>query len=127
MPSPDKARSRARASVHEPSRLSYPGTLAMLGVACAFPVALMVFNPTLMFERGWEQYVGTAIYFWAVLTLGRELARLWHDERAFVDAPALLGEIEAGSSRGRDHPDPPRRPRAEVDRRILPTRVRQLA
>ena len=33
----------------------------------------MVFNPTLMFERGWEQYVGTAIYFWAVLTLGREL------------------------------------------------------
>ncbi len=51
------------------ARLSYPGTLLMLAVALAFPIALMVFNPTLMFERGWEQYVGTAIYAWAVLTL----------------------------------------------------------
>ena len=91
MPSPDKARSRARASVHEPSRLSYPGTLAMLGVACAFPISLMVFNPTLMFERGWEQYVGTSIYFWAVFTLGRELIRLWRNESAFRDAPGWLG------------------------------------
>src|SRR5436305_11155291 len=93
MPSPDKARPRARASVHEPSRLSYPGTLAMLGVACAFPIALMIFNPTLMFERGWEQYVGTAIYVWAVLALGRELARLWTNERAFEEAPALLAQV----------------------------------
>ncbi len=62
---------------HATSRLAYPGTLAMLALALAFPIALMIFNPTLMFERGWEQYVGTAIYFWAVLALGRELARLW--------------------------------------------------
>ena len=61
----------------------YAGAAAMLLLALLFPVGLMVFNPTLMFERGWEQYVGTGIYFWAVLTLSRELFRLWKNERAF--------------------------------------------
>ena len=51
----------------------YASTVAMLVLALLFPIGLMVFDPTLMFERGWEQYVGTGIYFWAVLTLGREL------------------------------------------------------
>src|SRR5215831_17869391 len=69
------------------SRLAYVGTLAMLALALAFPVGLMLFNPTLMFERGWEQYVGTSIYLWAVITLGRELVRLWRNERAFEDSP----------------------------------------
>ena len=77
------------ASVHRTSRLSYPGTLAMLALALAFPIGLMVLNPTLMFERGWEQYVGTAIYLWAVLTLSRELLRLRRDETVFVDAPVV--------------------------------------
>ena len=53
-------------AAHSTSKVAYPGTLAMLGLALAFPVALMIFDPTLMFERGWEQYVGTAIYAWAV-------------------------------------------------------------
>ena len=70
----------------------------MLALALAFPVALMIFNPTLMFERGWEQYVGTCIYFWAVLTLGRELLRLWRNERAFDDAPALLEQVTAAAA-----------------------------
>src|SRR3954453_21242325 len=78
---------------HGTSRLSYPGTLAMLGLALAFPIGLMVFNPTLMFERGWEQYVGTAIYFWAVLALSRELLRSWATEKAFDEAPALLARL----------------------------------
>ncbi len=119
MPSHDRASARARISGHEPSRLSYPGTLAMLGVACAFPIALMVFNPTLMFERGWEQYVGTAIYFWAVATLGRELVRLWRNESAFAEAAGWLGAKGEG----------PIKPGAiaEADRRVLPGRVRQLA
>jgi biopolymer transport protein ExbB/TolQ len=92
--------------------LVYTGTLAMLALAFAFPIALMIFNPTLMFERGWEQYVGSGIYFWAVLTLVRELIRLWRDERSFKQAPALL---EAPRSIG------------ENDRRVLPGRLRQLA
>jgi biopolymer transport protein ExbB/TolQ len=77
---------------HAPSRLAYVTTFAMLGLAFAFPIALMVFNPTLMFERGWEQFVGTGIYVWAVLTLGRELMRLRRDETAFDDAPVYLAD-----------------------------------
>ena len=57
-------------SAHDSPRMGYLAALAMLVLAVLFPIGLMVFNPTLMFERGWEQYVGTAIYFWAVLTLG---------------------------------------------------------
>ena len=103
------------AGAHRTSRLAYPGTLALLALAVAFPIALMVFNPTLMFERGWEQYVGTAIYLWAVLTLVRELLRLRRDESAFAAAPALLEELAQGGSL------------AEAERRILPARLRQLA
>src|SRR3954469_15379381 len=93
------------------SRFAYPGTLGMLGLALAFPIALMIFDPTLMFERGWEQYVGTAIYAWAVLTLGNELFRLWANEKAFAEAPAQLV-------------DPAKV--AEDDRRVLPCRLRQI-
>src|SRR5580693_149908 len=66
----------------------YASTVTMLVLALLFPVGLMIFNPTLMFERGWEQYVGTGIYFWAVVTLCRELRRLWRNEQAFEDSPA---------------------------------------
>jgi hypothetical protein len=111
---------------HGTSRLAYPGTLAMLALALLFPVGLMVFNPTLMFERGWEQYVGTAIYVWAVLTLGRELIWLWRNERAFDDAPTLLRQVTGGNSGG-----PPGATAARkidpAERRILPARIRQLA
>jgi biopolymer transport protein ExbB/TolQ len=75
----------------------------------------MVLNPTLMFERGWEQYVGTAIYLWAVVTLGRELLRLRKDERAFDQAPALLDALAKNEASNED------------DRRLLPGRLRQLA
>jgi hypothetical protein len=97
----------------------------MLALALAFPIGLMVFNPTLMFERGWEQYVGTAIYCWAVLTLARELRRLRADERAFDEAPGLLAEMTrrapgapGGKLTERIPPDEPR---------VLPARIRQLA
>ncbi|WP_337173156.1 MotA/TolQ/ExbB proton channel family protein [Paludisphaera sp.] len=105
-------------------RAAYLATAALLGLAFLFPVALMVFDPTLMFERGWEQYVGTGIYFWAVTTLAIELRRLWREERAFEEAPALrkylearLDGEEAGASAGR----------FAADGRTLPSRVRQLA
>jgi uncharacterized protein YukE/biopolymer transport protein ExbB/TolQ len=107
--------------------VEYVVTAVMLILALMFPVGLMIFNPTLMFERGWEQYVGTAIYLWAVLTLGRELFGLWRNEKAFEDAPSLLRRVnsatsrntpQVGSSSGIEIP--------EEERRILPRRVRQL-
>ena len=117
---PRAAKVRSRVNAYGTSRLSYPGTLAMLLIACAFPIALMIFNPTLMFERGWEQYLGTSIYLWAVIALGRELVRLWRNERSFAEGAGWLGEkgdssaIKPGAI-------------AEGDRRVLPSRVRQLA
>lgn len=94
------------------ARWSYPMTWATLALALAFPIALMVFNPTLMFERGWEQYAGTAFYVAAVLTLARELWRMGADERAFAEAPAWLDDPSTI---------------AEADGRVLPGRLRQLA
>ncbi len=118
-----QGRTKGRADAFATSRWSYPGTLAMLGVALAFPIALMVFNPTLMFERGWEQYVGSAIYFWAVITLGRELVRLWKNEPAFAEAQGWLDSRagDTGSKLVKDGAI------AEGDARVLPSRVRQLA
>ena len=110
-----------RTGAHGTSRMTYPLTLAMLCLALAFPIGLMVFNPTLMFERGWEQYVGTGIYFWAVLTLGRELFRLWTNEKAFDEAPELIKRLNMpGKSKVSE-----RIP--EDEGRILPSRIRQLA
>jgi hypothetical protein len=110
------------AAPHGTSALAYPGTLALLALAFAFPIALMVFNPTLMFERGWEQYVGTSLYFWAVLTLAWELRRLWGNEKAFDTAPVLLTKLGDGGPTGKvsDKIDP-------NEPRILPARIRQLA
>jgi biopolymer transport protein ExbB/TolQ/uncharacterized protein YukE len=99
----------------------YAGAVAMLVLALLFPVGLMVFNPTLMFERGWEQYLGTGIYFWAVLTLSRELVRLWRNERAFDDAPLLLKRVNAAMAR-----DGSSTVEIDDDHRILPVRTRQL-
>lgn len=104
---------------------------AMLVLAGLFPIALMIFNPTLMFERGWEQYVGTGIYLWAVLTLGRELMGLWKNEQAFEEAPELLRRVKHATTR---NPDDAATPTAaakvnaipEDEWRLLPRRVRQL-
>ncbi len=102
---------RRHNSTHRVGRLAYPATLALLLVALAFPFALMVFDPTLMFQRGWEQYAGTGFYLWAVLTLIFELTRLWRNEGAFEDAGDLL--------------DAPARIDAS-ERRTLPARLRHL-
>jgi biopolymer transport protein ExbB/TolQ len=99
------------------SRLAYPGTVAMLVLAFAFPIGLMVFNPTLMFERGWEQFVGTGIYLWAVCALGGELRRVWKNEQAFDDAPRLLKQFQAQKGQAAAAVD---------DDRVLTRRLRQL-
>lgn len=118
--------------------MGYLAALAMLVLAVLFPIGLMVFNPTLMFERGWEQYVGTAIYFWAVLTLGRELWSIWRNEQAFADAPRLLQYIGGMLKRGSSAPasgtgsspapgdGSPLAAAVTGDGRILHVRVRQL-
>jgi len=99
----------------------------MLVLAMLFPVGLMIFNPTLMFQRGWEQYVGTGIYFWAVLTLSRELVRLWRNERAFDDAPALLKWVNAAMVRGKERDGSlVESATSDANGRILPLRVSQL-
>src|SRR5262249_42451321 len=81
-------------------------------LALAFPFALMFFDPTLMFQRGWEQYVGTGFYIWAVLTLSVELVRLWKNEGSFLVAQEMLDE-------------PASIP--ETEHRMLPSRLRHLA
>ena len=104
----------------------YAGAAAMLLLAFLFPMGLMIFDPTLMFERGWEQYVGTGIYFWAVLTLSRELLRLWKNEQAFRDAPRMLKRLAAsvGSAGGGGASASAADPDAAPG--ILTDRVRQL-
>ena len=105
----------------------YAGTVTMLALALLFPVGLMIFNPTLMFERGWEQYVGTGIYFWAVVTLTRELFRIWRNEQAFEDVPALLKRLHAAIARGSSRDGSVLSSViADDDSRILPLRIRQL-
>jgi len=96
------------------SGTAYAGALLFLIVAAAFPVGLLVFNPTLMFDRGWHQYAGVSIYAVALAMLGREWLRLRGDERAFRDGPTLLEAIERGESV------------EAADRRLLPSRLRQL-
>jgi biopolymer transport protein ExbB/TolQ len=105
----------------------YAGTVTMLVLALLFPVGLMIFNPTLMFERGWEQYVGTGIYFWAVVTLSRELMRLWRSEKAFHDAPTILKRMTTGIAKGNAR-DGTRSSSVtpDDDSRILSIRIRQL-
>lgn len=110
----------------------YLTAAGMLVLAVLFPIGLMVFNPTLMFKRGWEQYVGTAIYFWAVLTLSRELWMLWRNEKAFNEAPRLLqyiGGMLKRQSAGAPAGDASALASASAvtgDRRVLHVRVRQL-
>jgi biopolymer transport protein ExbB/TolQ len=112
--------------------MGYLAALAMLFLAVLFPLGLMVFNPTLMFERGWEQYLGTAIYLWAVVTLSRELWWLWRNEKAFADSARLLQYIGSMLRRGgqvsTNGPSETSALAGAVtsDGRILHVRVRQL-
>jgi biopolymer transport protein ExbB/TolQ len=107
----------------------YGVAAAMLVLALLFPIGLMIFDPTLMFERGWEQYVGTGIYLWAVLTLSRELLGLWRNERAFAEAPELLKRVNLAAAKGAGPAagSSTAAPVPDEGRRILPRRVRQLA
>ena len=104
------------------TKRAYRFAFAMLIVAFSFPIGLMIFNPTLMFQRGWEQYVGTGIYFCAVIMLANELRRLWANEKAFDDASDFLGHLTRADRRAKlsDSIGPD-------EHRVLPRRIRQLS
>ncbi len=76
------------------SRGEFGATLGLLALALALPLGLMIFNPTLMFERGWEQFLGTGLYFFATFTLAYVLWGLRREERAFLEAPAWLDQSQ---------------------------------
>lgn len=99
---------------HNASRRADMVTMAMLALAFLFPIGLMIGNPTLMFERGWEQYVGTGIYFWAVVTLILELRFLRTNDKAFDQAPGWLKSTKLGATIAAD------------DSRLLAARIRHL-
>ena len=102
----------------------------MLVLALLFPIGLMVFNPTLMFERGWEQYVGTGIYFWAVLTLEPRAAPALAERtgvstmRRGCSNGVNCDRLAQRAARGRSSAPRPLIPTTTTG--ILPVRVRQL-
>lgn len=74
----------------ETPRWPYITATAALVVALAFPIGLAVFNPTLMFERGWEQYAGTSLYLVALFALAGRLRQFWQEEAGLLRAGRRL-------------------------------------
>lgn len=114
-------------------RWSYTTAALALGVAAAFPVGLAVFNPTLMFERGWEQYAGTGLYLVALGALAGRLRQFWQEEEGLEDAgrrlKLLVGQQAAArvnqpNGRGPGELTPEKRPSA---RTLAEARLEQLA
>jgi biopolymer transport protein ExbB/TolQ/uncharacterized protein YukE len=66
------------------------GVWVLWVLALGFPAALAVFDPPLVFQRGWEQYVGIGLYTAALGLLARELLRLRYEDRAFADVEAWV-------------------------------------
>ena len=79
----------------ETPRWPYITATAALAVALAFPIGLAVFNPTLMFERGWEQYAGTSLYLVALFALAGRLRQFWQEEAGLLRASRRLRQLVA--------------------------------
>ena len=77
------------ASLKKPT-LAYFWCIATLVAALALPISLAVFNPTLMFERGWEQFAGTGLYLVALGLLAVHVRRFWREEAGLARADARL-------------------------------------
>ncbi|MFM1802598.1 MAG: hypothetical protein RJA81_1950 [Planctomycetota bacterium] len=78
------------AELHSPPRWPYLSMIAALVVALSLPVGLAVFNPTLMFERGWEQFAGTGLFLVALVALAGRLSHFWKEEKGLMRANARL-------------------------------------
>jgi biopolymer transport protein ExbB/TolQ len=92
-PSPTKDQKKTMAthsSQPQPPRWPYIGALATLALALSLPIGLMIFNPTLMFERGWEQYAGTSLFALALAALGGRLLHFWKEEHGLIAAGQRL-------------------------------------
>lgn len=122
-----------RANESRIPRWSYTTAALALGLAAAFPVGLAVFNPTLMFERGWEQYAGTGLYLVALGALAGRLRHFWQEEEGLEDAgrrlKLLVGQQAAArvsqpNGRGVGELAPEKRPSA---RTLAEARLEQLA
>ncbi|MCY2933927.1 MAG: MotA/TolQ/ExbB proton channel family protein [Planctomycetota bacterium] len=88
-------------SQQQPPRWPYLGALATLVVAVSLPIGLMIFNPTLMFERGWEQYAGTSLFVFALATLSGRLLHFWREEHGLIAAGQRLRTQVNAVSAGR--------------------------
>ena len=111
---------------HGTSKGAYVRTLMMLALALVFPIASWCSTPPSC-SSGAGNGTGTGIYFWAVLTLTRELARLWKNEAAFRDAPKLLKLVASAAPRGNGTElDATAAKAISTEQRILPCRVRQM-
>lgn len=88
------------ASPKKPS-IAYLWCAATLVCALALPISLAVFNPTLMFERGWEQYAGTTLYLIALGLLAAHLRRFWREESGLTQADAHLASLFASGQGSR--------------------------
>lgn len=73
-----------------PPRLPYISMIVALVAALSLPVGLAIFNPTLMFERGWEQFAGSGLFIVAIFTLGGRLNHFWREEKGLIRAHARL-------------------------------------
>lgn len=78
------------ARTESPRTLPYLSMVAALAVGVALPVGLAIFNPTLMFERGWEQFAGSGLFLLAIAALSARLLGFWREEKGLLRADEHL-------------------------------------
>jgi len=78
------------ARTESPRTLPYFLMVAALVAGAAFPVGLAIFNPTLMFERGWEQFAGSGLFLLAIAALSARLLGFWREEKGLIRADEQL-------------------------------------
>lgn len=81
------------ARTESPRTLPYLMMVAALVAGAALPVGLAIFNPTLMFERGWEQFAGSGLFLLAIATLSARLLGFWREEQGLIRADGQLEKI----------------------------------
>jgi biopolymer transport protein ExbB/TolQ len=80
-------------------RIPYYWCAATLLAALSLPISLAVFNPTLMFERGWEQYAGSGLFLVALALLTVHLRHFWLEEQGLKRADQRLKTLFAAAQR----------------------------
>jgi len=89
------------ARTERPKTWPYLSMVVALVAAVGLPVGLAVFNPTLMFERGWEQFAGSGLFLLAIAALSARLWSFWREEQGLIRAGDSLNSFirrrQAGS------------------------------